>query len=224
MNICVSLFSPRFYSLQDMEKSLNTNFHGPLNITRALLPKLRARGEGTLLFISSQAAWHADPSAAAYCAAKAALEGLLSISSRQPQVSSEQKLTFLSLAAVECLAKELGIFSPRLRVLIVEPGYFGTRVFSNIDHVPARMADYAQFNEGVRAAEAGLVGSEPGDARKAVERMIEIVKGLGMASGKDIPLRVPLGTDTWQRIKAKCEETLKICNEWEKVAKSTDVA
>lgn len=54
---------------------MKTNFHGPMNITRAILPKLRAKGNGTLLYISSQAAWHGDPSAAAYCSSKFALEG-----------------------------------------------------------------------------------------------------------------------------------------------------
>lgn len=63
------------YSQEDMESSFKTNFHGPLNITRAILPKLRAKGSGSLLYIGSQAGWHADPSAAAYCAAKFALEG-----------------------------------------------------------------------------------------------------------------------------------------------------
>lgn len=42
---------------KDVEDVFKTNFHGPLNITRALLPKLRAKGTGTLLFMSSQAAW-----------------------------------------------------------------------------------------------------------------------------------------------------------------------
>ncbi|KAF4630093.1 hypothetical protein G7Y89_g8046 [Cudoniella acicularis] len=32
----------------DLENIFKTNFHGPLNITRALLPKLRAKGKGTL--------------------------------------------------------------------------------------------------------------------------------------------------------------------------------
>jgi NADP-dependent 3-hydroxy acid dehydrogenase YdfG len=59
-----------------MEHAFKTNFHGPLNITRALLPQLRAKGNGTLLYISSQAAQHADPGAAGYCATKFALEGM----------------------------------------------------------------------------------------------------------------------------------------------------
>ena len=62
-----------------MEDVFKTNFHGPLNITRALLPKIRARGNGTLLYVSSQAAWHTDPSASGYCASKFALEGTYTV-------------------------------------------------------------------------------------------------------------------------------------------------
>ncbi|KUI54654.1 putative oxidoreductase YusZ [Cytospora mali] len=184
---------------QDLETCFKTNFHGPLNITRALLPKLRAKGTGSLVYMSSQAAWHTDPSATGYCSSKFALEG-----------------------AVECLSKELAIFAPGIKVLIVEPGYFGTRAFSNISHVTPSVDAYAQFNAGVRAYEEGLVGKEPGDPAKAVERVIELTKGTGMAAGKAVPLRVQLGTDGWSRIKAKCEETLKICNDWEELAKSTE--
>lgn len=161
---------------------------------------------------------------------------------------------------MECLAKELAIFAPGLKVLLVEPGYFRTRAFSNINHVEPRVDIYSQFNAGsycdyflpvsviqfprpnsvagmlvhqhgfvltkvtgVQAAEQGIVGNEPGDSAKAVTRMIELTKGTGMAAGKAVPLRVPLGSDGWVRIKDKCEETLKICEEWEDVAKSTDV-
>ncbi|ETS73841.1 hypothetical protein PFICI_14787 [Pestalotiopsis fici W106-1] len=184
---------------KDMEDAFKTNFHGPLNITRALLPKIRAKGQGTLLYMSSQAGWHADPGAAGYCATKFALEG-----------------------AVECLAQELAIFAPGVKVLIVEPGYFRTRAFANIDHVPPRNGDYADFNAAVRGVEAGIVGKEPGDAEKAVSIIIDLVRGTGVAAGKEIPLRIPLGSDGWSRIKAKCENTIKICDEWEAVAKSTD--
>ncbi|KAI1179070.1 hypothetical protein F4777DRAFT_535458 [Nemania sp. FL0916] len=186
---------------QELEDIMKTNFHGPMNITRSLLPKLRAKGNGTLLYMSSQAGWHADPGASGYCASKFALEG-----------------------AVECLSQELAMFAPGIKVLIVEPGYFRTRAFGNINHVPPRVPDYAAFNAAVRAVEAGIVGNEPGDAMKAVNIMISIVKGTGVASGKEIPLRIPLGTDGWERIKAKCENMLNICSDWEQVAKSTDIA
>ncbi|CVL07617.1 related to ketoreductases [Fusarium mangiferae] len=185
---------------EDMEKSFKVNFHGPMNITRAVLPHLRKKGSGTLLFVGSQAGWHADPSASGYCASKFALEG-----------------------AVECLSKELAIFAPGLNVLIVEPGYCRTPVFNKIQHVDARVPEYAQFNEAVRQAEAALTENSPGDPEKAVARMIELVKGTGFAEGKTQPLRVPLGSDSWSRVKSKCEETLEICREWEELAKSVDI-
>ena len=58
-----------------MKEVFDTNFYGPMNITKAILPKLRAKGKGTLLYMSSQAAWHADPGASGYCASKFALGG-----------------------------------------------------------------------------------------------------------------------------------------------------
>ncbi|RYC65835.1 hypothetical protein CHU98_g407 [Xylaria longipes] len=184
---------------EETEHVFRTNFHGPMNITRALLPHLRAKGHGTLCFMSSQAGWHADPGASAYCATKFALEG-----------------------AVECLSKELAMFAPNLKVLIIEPGYFRTRAFSNINHVPPRVPAYAEFNAAVRAVEAGIVGNEPGDAAKAVSVMIDLINGTGVASGRVMPLRVPLGSDGWQKIRAQGESIVKICDEWEEVAKSTD--
>lgn len=62
---------------QELEGIMKTNFHGPMNITRSLLPRLRAKGSGTLFYVSSQAGWHADPGASGYCASKFALEGML---------------------------------------------------------------------------------------------------------------------------------------------------
>ncbi|KAI1383835.1 uncharacterized protein F4822DRAFT_53210 [Hypoxylon trugodes] len=185
---------------EEMEQVMKTNFHGPLNITRSLLPKLRAKGTGTLLYISSQAGWHADPGAAGYCGSKFALEG-----------------------AVECLAHELAIFAPGLKVLTIEPGYFRTRAFGNINHVPPRVPEYAKFNAAVRKVEQGTVGKEPGNAEKGVAIMIDLVKGTGVAAGKQVPLRVPLGSDGWSRIRAKCEGMVNICDDWEDVARSTDI-
>ncbi|KAL7619924.1 hypothetical protein AAE478_010471 [Parahypoxylon ruwenzoriense] len=187
-------------STEEMDGVMKTNFFGPFHITQAVLPKLRAKGKGTLLYMSSQAGWHADPAAAGYCASKFALEGM-----------------------VECLSKELAILTPGIKVLIIEPGYFGTRAFRNVNFAPLRNAnDYSQFHAGGRAHVAGVIDNEPGDPEKAVDRMIELVNGTGMAAGKTVPVRVPLGSDGWGRIKAKCEETLKICEEWEDVARSTD--
>lgn len=211
-----------------MEDAFRTNFHGPLNITRAVLPKLRAKGKGTLFYMSSQAAWHADPGAAGYCASKFALEGMLCtipariLTSRREREREATDNAFPP-GAVECLAQELALFAPGIKVLLVEPGYFRTSAFNNINHVAPRVSDYAEFNAGVREVEAGQGSIAPGNAEKAVAIMIDLVKGTGVAAGKQIPLRVPLGSDGWSRVRAKCESTIKICDDWEEVAKSTDI-
>ncbi|KAK6224111.1 hypothetical protein LQW54_000258 [Pestalotiopsis sp. IQ-011] len=81
---------------------------------------------------------------------------------------------------------ELALHAPGVKVLIVEPGCFRTRAFANINHVPARSEAYAQFNAAVRSVEAGIVGNEPGDAGKAVEIMIDLVRGNGVAAGREV--------------------------------------
>ncbi|CAJ2504272.1 Uu.00g116660.m01.CDS01 [Anthostomella pinea] len=124
---------------QDMLACFKTNFHGPLNITRALLPRLRAKGKGTMLFMSSQAGFHADANATGYVATKHALEG-----------------------AVECRSKELAIFAPDIKVLLVEPSYFRTRAFGNINRVPQHITLYAEFNKAVFDAVTSAVAKEPG--------------------------------------------------------------
>jgi NAD(P)-dependent dehydrogenase (short-subunit alcohol dehydrogenase family) len=124
---------------------------------------------------------------------------------------------------VECLSKELAIFAPGIKVLIAEPGYFRTQAFSNIKHVPDRVETYTQFNSGVKQVEQNIIGNEPGDPAKAVGIIIGLIKGTGVATGKTVPLRLPMGTDGLERIRAKCQETMEICDEWEVVAKSTDI-
>lgn len=120
------------------------------------------------------------------------------------------------------MSLELATFAPGIKVHLVEPGYFRTRAFGNINYVPTGNADFAEYNAAVRAGVESQLGKEPGDPDKAVRIMIDLVNGVGVAAGKEVPLRVPLGTDGWTRIKAKCEKMLDICQDWEEVAKSTD--
>jgi hypothetical protein len=114
--------------------------------------------------------------------------------------------------------------APALKVLIVEPGFYRTRAFHKLQYVQPRVADYQAFNAGIGQFLEQVRGNEPGDVEKCVARMIELVQGTGMAAGKTVPLRVPLGSDGWMRVRDKCQETLKICEEWEDVAKSTDIS
>ena len=126
---------------------------------------------------------------------------------------------------VESMNKELSGFG--IRSIIFELGFFRTQVFSNQNfhfNTPSIPA-YAEFNEMVKSFIKATHDHQPGDTRKAVERMIDVVKGEGMAKdhGGELPLRMPLGTDGLNAIREKCLSTLKICEQWEHLIVSTDV-
>ena len=112
-----------------------------------------------------------------------------------------------------------------IKTIIFEPGYFRTQALSqkNIKHEPSSIAAYAELDKMSITFEQQAYGNEPGDPKKAVERMIDVVKGEGMARGKPTPPRLPLGTDGLKVMMDKCQATLEICKEWEAFIKSTDV-
>lgn len=113
-----------------------------------------------------------------------------------------------------------------MRFIVFEPGYFRTEVFASTNIVlqPANIPAYEPFNEALAQQLSQVYGNEPGDSVKGVARMIDVLTGTGMAAGKEFPPRLPLGTDSLRVIRAKCQATLKICDDWEEFIESTDVA
>lgn len=123
---------------------------------------------------------------------------------------------------VECLADELAPFN--IRTLLVEAGMFRTDLFAegNRKSEPPAIEDYASIHKKQAQGVAAIHGKQAGDPKKAVERILDVVRGEGVAEGRSMPKRLPLGKDTLGIIRTKCEETLKLCEEWEGVATSTD--
>ncbi len=66
-------------------------------------------------------------------------------------------------------------------------------------------------------------GNQRGDSVKCVERMIDVVKSEGMAAGRLIPKRLPLGPDSMEIMRTKCLETLEMCDKWKDFICSTDL-
>ena len=52
--------------------------------------------------------------------------------------------------------------------------------------------------------------------------MIDIIKGEGIAAGRDFPTVVALGSDCYEGIKAACHDTLQNLEAWKDVTISTD--
>lgn len=83
--------------------------------------------------------------------------------------------------------------------------------------------DYVEFSETFLAGLAKEDQAQPGDPVKLVKIILDIVRGEGVAQGRTTPFRLPLGVDVYDDIKAKCEETLKLLEDWSDVIKSTDI-
>lgn len=94
---------------------------------------------------------------------------------------------------------------------------------TNVKTVPLRIAEYEEMDKAIAGFVAATNGNQPGDPRKLVERIIDVVKSEGMAAGKLVPQRLPIGRDSMAAIKKKCKATLKLCEEWENLIVSTDI-
>lgn len=87
---------------------------------------------------------------------------------------------------------------------------------------PPKIDDYIPAFAGVAQMMQGVDGNSPGDPDQCVGRVIDVVKGEGLAAGKPTPAVVPLGSDSYLTIKKYAEGLLLACSEWEALAKSVD--
>lgn len=174
----------------ELRELMETMFYGPVALTRAVLPAMRARKSGTIVQITSTGGLTTAPGFGPYCAAKHALEGLS-----------------------ECVAKEVAPFG--VRVLLVEPGAFRTSLFGGgFRDLPAHPA-YEQSVGPTRKYVADNAGKQPGDPAKAARAIVDAVLA-------GVPqLRLPLGGDAVDSIRAKLTELAADVKAAETVARAT---
>ncbi len=121
-------------TLAEMREQFETNFFGAVALAKAVLPSMRERRAGRLIFVSSLNGRLGFPGLAAYCASKFALEG------------------FAESLRWEALPD--GIY-----VTLVEPGTFPTAIFGVNRRVAAAASDPASphYARG-RKLEAAVLG------------------------------------------------------------------
>lgn len=68
----------------------------------------------------------------------------------------------------------------------------------------------------------GEDSNQPGSPEKFVRLALDLVREEGCAQGKDIPFRLPVGTDAVEEIRRKLRETAAAMDAWEGVITSTD--
>jgi hypothetical protein len=111
-----------------------------------------------------------------------------------------------------------------IKSLLIEPGRFRTKLLStgNLNVVQSTIPEYMEASKGFIQGLAMEDQTQPGNTEKAVEIILDLVRNEGCAVGREVPFRLPLGTDCYESVKAKCEATLKLLEDWENVIKSTN--
>ncbi|KZT05762.1 NAD-P-binding protein [Laetiporus sulphureus 93-53] len=176
-----------------------TNFFGVLNVTNAILPHMRSRKAGTVVLVGSRSIWQANvPTAGFYIASKAAIH-----------------------AISETLSAELAPFG--IRVLLVAPGGFRTN--SN-DKIPYSMnhhvEDYDGFRESILEKLKDYWKHVKGDPAKAMEVLVDVLRGEGRAEGRGLPSHLLLGNPTYDNAKAYSERLSQTMKAWEDIAMDLD--
>ncbi|KAF9466009.1 hypothetical protein BDZ94DRAFT_1306724 [Collybia nuda] len=119
-------------------------------------------------------------------------------------------------ALTETLAAELAPLN--IRVLLVAPGSFRTEgIYGQQFFIDNNIADYNPLRELSGKRFRSIAGTQKGDPKKAMEVVVDIVRGEGVAKGKTWPGLLVLGGDAEADVRAKCTKTLEVLDEWKEV-------
>lgn len=154
-------------SADEVRAILDANVFGVLNVTRAVLPILRAQGSGRIINIGSSAGIAVGAGRGIYGATKFAVE-----------------------AITEALRAEVAPFG--IQVTVVEPGSFRTDFLAHGDQrrPGGTIEAYAPTVGALQQAIDANDGLQLGDPTKAVAAIRRL------AEAEDPPLRLPLGSDS----------------------------
>ncbi|MDT7594057.1 MAG: hypothetical protein QOH45_3588 [Pseudonocardiales bacterium] len=179
-----------------IEAQLATNLLGPVQLTRAVLPHLRAQGGGRIVQLSSVGGQVAFPGGNLYHATKWGVEGFL-----------------------ESVMLEVAPFG--IGITLVEPGVARTGFGHALDVAPA-LAAYAdtpvgQLRRYVEAPE-GVTAGGPGDPDKVADAILASV------DVSPAPRRLTLGSDAYQSMHAALTGRIGELEAGRDIAFSTDFA
>ena len=173
-------------------QQMETNFFGPLNVTRAVLPVMRAQQSGHVITFSSTAGLTGQEFVAAYCASKFAIEGWM-----------------------ESLRFDLEPYG--INTTIVEPGFFRTELLvegASTNWPELSIEDYDKRTQDTIEAWKSMNGKQGGDPAKLAAALITI------AAEEQPPLRWLAGADAVQTAEDKARLLLEQANAYRELSSS----
>jgi NAD(P)-dependent dehydrogenase (short-subunit alcohol dehydrogenase family) len=164
---------------QNFRAQVETLLFGPMNVTRAMLPVMRAQRSGLVVTISSTAGIRGGEFLSAYAAAKFGVEGWM-----------------------ESLTPEVAPFG--IRTMLVEPGFFRTDLLTpeSTNYAAPTIEDYAEKTRQTVTAWSSMSGKQGGDPAKLAKALVQL------ASQHEPPLRWAAGADAVEDVEQKARRLL----------------
>ena len=176
----------------EVRKLFDTNVFGLADVTRAVLPGMRARRSGHVVTVSSLGGLAAFGATGYYHATKFAVEGLS-----------------------ESLAAEVAPLG--IKVTIVEPAAFRTHWSGpSMRQSAIHIDDYAETAGARRAATTATYGHQPGDPVRAAEAVIDAV------GAEEPPLRLLLGKAAYDIATARLDTLRSTFDTWRETTLGAD--
>jgi NAD(P)-dependent dehydrogenase (short-subunit alcohol dehydrogenase family) len=163
----------------DFRAQVDTTLFGPVNLTRAVLPLMRAQRSGLVITISSTAGVMAGEFLTAYAASKFGVEGWM-----------------------ESLSPEVAPFG--IRTMLVEPGFFRTELLTpeSTKYAEPSIDDYAERTKQTIANWNSMDGLQSGDPAKLADAVVQL------AGQDEPPLRFAAGADAVATLEQKAQTLL----------------
>jgi NAD(P)-dependent dehydrogenase (short-subunit alcohol dehydrogenase family) len=167
-------------SPEAFRSQIDTTLFGPINVTRAALPQLRAQRSGLVVTISSTAGIASPVEfTSAYAASKFGVEGWM-----------------------EALTPEVAPFG--IKTMLVEPGFFRTELLSpqSTQYAQPSIEDYAERTTQTVEAWQGMDGKQGGDPAKLADALIDL------AALEEPPPRFAAGADAVTAFEQKANQLI----------------
>ncbi|MEX1827477.1 oxidoreductase [Luteibacter sp. CQ10] len=182
-------------STERIRAQFETNVFGVFNVTRAVLPIMRAQRSGHVLTISSTAGIIGFQGSSMYCATKFAVSGWS-----------------------ESLSQELAPFG--IKATCVHPGPFRTDFLdsTSVFYGDLEIDDYREFSRARREALDKANHNQDGDPVKFGEAVVDLV------AAANPPVRWVAGSNAFETVLGRADDLRDNALEWRELSTSTDIA
>lgn len=184
-------------TMEQIRQHLETNFFGPMNVTRAVLPVMRRQKSGYIVTTGSTSGIRSTEGGSMYSAGKFAIEGWM-----------------------EGLNFEVGRFG--IKCMILEPGAFRTSIYDHNTFTlggkqeETHIADYDDCRPDLHAKFLGVDGTQDGNPVKYAKHAVDALES------DYPPFRLVISKSAYPTVITYYDRRMEELKKWEDVSVDTE--